>query len=778
MNVRGVLLTGTAAIAVTLAGAAISTSVQAQTNTGSSTGAQSSSSSSGLEEVVVTAERRATDVQKTSIAATVLQGDQLQSKGVFQMSDLQYATPSLSIQGAGLTQNVNIRGIGLNSGSPQVVPGVATYREGLWEPPIVNTDSFYDIADVQVLRGPQGTFVGTNSTGGAIFITSNNPNFDGVHGNLQVQAGNYSDFGGEGAVNLPISDDFAARVAFKIEKRDSFYKQIGTDKNDPGSLDEQNGRLGLLWQPNDDLKVLFKSEANFKSTGGYADTPAPGTTYYPYTPKDPFVLDYDTNTRNDELGVRNSLEIDWNLFGDGTVLKSISGYQYLHVRNDYDTDATSQDVPFINVVPPPFPPFFVPFQPKEVEHQLVIERPISQEFNLISPDTGRFQWVLGAYYLHDTRKVVLSNPSDGVPSDIDVNLFTTLQAEAVFGQATYNLTPSLQVQGGLRYTHDSSQTRPTDGVQIHFDNGFGPPFNECPQPSTSCIFETAAGKETDNVLTGKFSLNYTVNDDNFLYAFVAKGFKAGGFDFGGHDQFAPEIVWDYEAGWKSSLFDEHVRTQIGGFYNDYSNLQVTAIDLTSGQADLRNIGKSTIDGVEASAQGQFGGWGFDFGAAYVASKLGSITIVDTTSPPFPNPAPGVPQCSSPGVPPGCFDYTPYLATASGNPNPFSPRWTFNASTEYTFTLSNSDTLTPRVNYSFLSSQWATLLQLHPNTDLIASRGLWDVQLSYTHGDWRAEAYATNLFDKRYVLGQYSFGASPNDFEGPPRQYGIRLSKTF
>ncbi len=763
MNVRSTLMTGTVAVVIALSGAAIGSSAQAQTGDNQAASAKSSNTSSGIEEVVVTAEKRSMDLQKTSIAATVLQGDQLQSTGVFQMSDLQKASPSLSIQGAGLTQNVNIRGIGLDSGSPQVVPGVASYRDGLWEPPIANTDAFYDIANVQVLRGPQGTFVGSNSTGGAIFITSNNPNFDGVHGNVQVQGGNYSDFGGQGVVNLPISDDFAARIAVKGESRDSFYKQIGTSTSHPGSLDERNGRLGLLWQPNDDLKILFKTEINAKSTGGYADTPAPTTTYYPFTPKDPFTLNYDTNTKNDELGIRNSLEINWNVFGDGTVLRSISGYQYLHVRNTYDTDATSRDVPFITIVPgPPFP---IPFQPKQVEHQLVIERPISQEFNLISPDTGRFKWILGAYYLHDTRKVINTNPSDGIPSDLVVNLFTTLQAEAVFGQATYNLTPSLQIQAGLRYTHDSSKNSQNNTVQIHVRPPYGP----------GIIVVPASGRESDNVLTGKVTVNYTINDDNYLYAFAAKGFKAGGFDLGRPvDIFKPEIVWDYEAGWKATLFNQHVHTQIGGFYNDYTNLQVSAINFASGQNALTNIGKSTIEGMEASAQGRFGAWEFNLGAAYVYSKLGSLTIVDTTSPPFPNPAPGVPQCTSPGVPAGCFDYTPYLATATGKPNPFSPRYTFNFGTAYTFLLPNSDTLTPRVNYAYISSQWSTLLQLHPATDFIPGRGLWDIQLAYTHGNWRAEAYVTNLLDKRYVLGQFGL----NNFEGPPRQFGLRLSRSF
>src|SRR5271163_4900678 len=172
--------------------------------------------SNPLTEIIVTAERRPENLQTTPIAVTVLSEDNLVKKGVVQMADLQNASPSLSISPAGLTASVNIRGIGLDSGSPAVVPGVASYRDGLWQPPILTTDTFYDIGSVEVLRGPQGTFVGSNSTGGAIFINSRSPDFNGLHGDLQAQVGNYSEWATQGAVNLPINDTWAARVAFDV----------------------------------------------------------------------------------------------------------------------------------------------------------------------------------------------------------------------------------------------------------------------------------------------------------------------------------------------------------------------------------------------------------------------------------------------------------------------------------------------------------------------------------------------------------------------------------
>src|ERR1044072_1730844 len=197
----------------------------------------------GLEEVVVTAQRRVESLQDVAIAATAIPGDQLRMKAVDRLADLQFAAPSLIITDSGLLQSVNIRGIGLASGSPQVTNGVATYIDGLFQPPIVTTNSFYDIANVEVLRGPQGTLAGANSTGGAIFITSNNPQLDAADAYAEAEFGSYSTQAAQGAVNVPMGDTFAMRLAGTSRKRDSYYDDVGPFNNHPGGLDEVSGRL-------------------------------------------------------------------------------------------------------------------------------------------------------------------------------------------------------------------------------------------------------------------------------------------------------------------------------------------------------------------------------------------------------------------------------------------------------------------------------------------------------------------------------------------------------
>ena len=715
-----------------------------------------------LTEVIVTAERRNENLQTTPIAVTVLNEDELVKKGVVQMADLQNASPSLSISPAGLSASVNIRGIGLDSGSPAVVPGVATYRDGLWQPPIVTTDTFYDLRSVEILRGPQGTFVGSNSTGGAIFINSRSPDFNGLHGDVQAQVGNYSEWATEGGVNLPISDAWAARVAFDIHERDSFYLDrasqltaVPQQFNPPGALDEKNARIGLLGKPSDDLEILLKVEVNDKSTGGYAYKPVPTTEYAPYASPDPFTLNYDHSTLNDELAVRSSLKIDWDIAGSGITLLSLSGDQFMRVHNVYDTDGTSSTLPG---------------PPALVTTQAIIERPLTQEFNLISPDAGRLQWILGTFYLHDTREVVLNIQSQAIPNSVVPDFTQMLESAAAFGQVSYEIVPRLQLQAGLRYTYDRNSVPGGEGVTITLGIPGAPP-----------IFVNESGKETDSATTGKVSLNWTLDDANFLYAFVAKGFKAGGFNAGSatfpQSNFAPEIVWDYELGWKANFFQDHLRTSLGGFFNNYTNLQVDAFDPITAQQSLINAGKSTIKGGEFELHGRFEALHVDAGGAYVNSRLGAISLVNTEALPPGTTAQGLPQCAPGAMPPGCFNYNPYIVNLAGSENPFSPQWTFNAGVEYDMPV-GSGTLTPRINYSYIGHQWTTLFE-QPITDYLSPQGLWSGSVTYEYKEWRVQAYGLNLANKVYVTGQTAYGQNPNnEFFGNPRQYGMRVFRSF
>src|SRR6185312_10142367 len=188
-------------------------------------------------------------------------------------------SPSLTVNNFGQGNDFDIRGIGKGEHNTQTSTGVITYRDGVATfPGYIQEEPYYDVASIEVLRGPQGTLAGQNATGGAVFVNTNNPILDGgVHGYLQGQFGNYTDAGLQGAINLPISDTFAARVAFYTERRDGFYHITGpggaryTGNN--GDLREAAVRFSFLWRPSSRLTIVSKTDLDYIDLGAYPADP-------------------------------------------------------------------------------------------------------------------------------------------------------------------------------------------------------------------------------------------------------------------------------------------------------------------------------------------------------------------------------------------------------------------------------------------------------------------------------------------------------------------------
>ncbi len=712
-----------------------------------------------LDEIVITAQRRTENLQTVPIAVTALQGSELEGKAVVSIADLQYASPSLSIGNAGLTNAVNIRGIGLASGSPNVGNGVATYIDGLFQPPIVTTSPFFDIADVEVLRGPQGTLVGSNSTGGAIFINSQNPKFNDWGGYVSVGGGNYGAVSTQGAVNIPVNDILAFRAAGEYNQHDSFYTSLGPDNTNAGSLDQKAARLSMLFKPGA-FQLLAKIEYSDQMTGGYAATPVPGTQYAPFAPTNPFQLSYDTPNANNEYGLISSVEMRYEL-SNGVTLRSLTGYQDKNIHNVEDYDGTAE-----NTVA----------NPQLQWDQLVREREWTEEFNILSPKGNSYDWVVGAYVQRNKIDVNISEYGSNGPGGPPLYIFDPQNKTTTgwFGQINFKLAPQWELQTGLRYS-----TFKVDGdgfVSIVLPSFVcGTPGAPPPAPWNGCQVASTAGNESDGRPTGKVALNYTIDDRNLLYAFVARGYKSGGFN-SPTSNFDPETVMDYELGWKSTMADGHIRTQLGAFDYRYNNFQFTETNLTNGQSGISNLPTATIYGLEASLQARLGAFGADAGVSYVHSNLPSGgPFVNTHL--LPPSASGKPQCADGVVPPACFDYTPYLQTAASGPNLYSPEWTVNAGVEYQINLTDSMSITPRFNYAYLDSQF-TSLTYSQVTDYLPSHSLLSAMLTLkVHDNWSVQAYGTNLNNTVYRTGQ-GLNNGNYYFYGPPRQYGIRADYKF
>jgi iron complex outermembrane receptor protein len=330
----------------------------------------------------------------------------------------------------------------------------------------------------------------------------------------------------------------------------------------------------------------------------------------------------------------------------------------------------------------------------------------------------------------------------------------------VFAQGNYQVTSALEAQLGLRYSHfDASGT---GGVFL--GQGF-PGF-----PPNGIQLADLSGSHTDARVTGKAALNWTVGDGHLIYAFAARGYKPGGCESPALE-FGPETVWNYEVGWKGSLVDDRVRLQFAAFYNDFNDLQFDVLEPSTGITGVDNIGSATVRGFEGQIQARFGGLGIDGGFGYLDTELSSLTYVNTRDLP---PGQLGPQCPAgvPANPPTCFDYGPYVVTAGGGPNLYSPEWTYNIGVQYSAELSDRITVTPRLNYGYVGSRYTDLL--YTSLDLLQSRGLLSALVTLEVDDWKVEGYATNLADKEYVAGR----SGNNEFYGAPREYGLRVGMVF
>jgi len=374
---------------------------------------------------------------------------------------------------------------------------------------------------------------------------------------------------------------------------------------------------------------------------------------------------------------------------------------------------------------------------------------------VVSPDAGPFTWVLGGVFEHDhvlipSRGFVQSAGAGGTATTgaaTQIGYDTSKQSWGLFGQISYDLTDALQFQIGARYS--SSHLRLNDEL-LYTLNG------------TPLITQTINGqRQSDARLTGKVALNYRLGRNGLLYAFIATGQKSGGINplaaIGSPagtlaPAFRPETVTDYEIGWKQTMLHGHLRTQFDAYRYDYRDFQVTVYDTATALGQVKNAsGTTTLKGIEGQAQAQFGGFAFDLGVAYSNSALGLFSAIDARQ-----------AALGPQV-------------LNGRALPNAPEWTFNAGAEYAADLGHGDTLTPRIDVGHVGNRWSTVFQL-AGYDVLPAQTLVNAQLTYARRDgWQVTAYATNLFNLHYV-SSLSLGTLAS--AGPPRQFGLRVRKSF
>jgi iron complex outermembrane recepter protein len=708
-----------------------------------------------LEEIVVTAERRSESLQTTAIAASVLTGADLQNRGVNVVDQLQFISPSTVVNNFGQGIDFNIRGIGKGEHNTQTTTGVITYRDSVPSfPGYVTGEPYYDIARVEILRGPQGTFAGQNATGGAVFVTTNDPIINGGHtGYIQGAAGNYSYGGVQGAVNLPLGDTVAARVAINYETRDSFYDISGPWWGDDGSVTTISGRLGILWKPIDALSLLFKVDLGTLDFGAYPAGPALQSNNPPVlATNDLFNLSANAEMKAVDRYSRYTLKADY-VFGNGMTLRSVTGYQDASTAYRADLDGTSAGI--------------------WTFRDLAYETLFSQELNLISSDEGPFKWVVGAFYQSNDYRFPADTFIISIPPCVgscDYVLWGTNDTwnAAGFAQVGYELSNGLAFSLGARYT----DAHTTNHVKV---DQYG-------------LFIEDDQSESFSGWSGKAAVDWTLNEQHFLYAFVATGFKPGGLNvpvgLGLPDPFTEETVTSYELGWKSRWFDGHLNMQLNGYYNDYKDFQVIVGYPTfpTFGFELNVPEATTIYGFEVQFQAAFGNLSLDAGLGTTNSKLGKFYATDTRVPIASGKLwrEGCNAKTGGEMPAGIPDAYAFLVdftscqNLKGNQQTYAPELTFNAGVQYVFAFDDTDSLTPRIDFAHVSDQWATLFENASRGDKLPSRDIWNAQLAWTHGSFVTTLYGTNVSDDHYP-------ASLNSglyFAGPPAQFGLRVMKSF
>jgi len=532
----------------------------------------------GLDEILVTAQRREESAQDISVALTAISGADLQARGVNVINGLEYLSPSLEIEsqfGSG-QPSFSIRGIGFRDYATNNTPTVGVYVDEVAYPfPVMTQGVLFDVERVEVLRGPQGTLYGRNSTGGAINVVSRRPT-DELSAGLAAEYGRFDRVQAEGFVSGPIAEGLRARIA-AVTTQGGAWQENREDGRDLGDADrwavrglleaDVGERVELLfnahyYQDNSDGLGLQLFQASVDSTGGL--NPALGS-FAPHGDQrstsfgasqlfsDLTGVAPDARPFRDNEGFGVSLTATVDL--DFAELTYISAYENLQRAEYNDFDA-------------------VPIGAAGVFFESDIDV-ITQEARLASTTDGPLSWIAGLYYSNEDLD---DNYQSDFAETFGLAVFTPYRQEArtfgVFGQAEYQFAERLNFILGLRY---EDENRDLIGLGTFSPQIAGGVFNFANGTVDGTLEDRFVGLSE---VSGKVGVEFTPSEDVLFYATASRGVKSGGFTAyntlnpAGVDPFQAEILWAYEGGFKTDLLDQVLRLNGAIYYYDYNNQQV------------------------------------------------------------------------------------------------------------------------------------------------------------------------------------------------------------
>jgi iron complex outermembrane receptor protein len=717
-----------------------------------------------LEEIVVTAQRRDENIQEVPISITSMSGDRLSAR--FASGDdilaLSSAAPGLYIESSNgrLAPRFYLRGLGNADFTAAASQPVSVVMDDVpMENSALKAFPLFDMASVEVIRGPQGTLFGRNTTAGIVKIDSRRPTEE-TEGYVNVSAGNYGTYNIEGAIGGTIIDDkLTARVSAVSQNRSDWVDNNFTGENDSlGGYDVAAARLQLQWTPSEDLTfLLMHQRQDSESTTSLfrANILSKGS--------NKLNSNYDRNSVSwdggdgNEGGMKSNgttLKVDWDI-GDYT-LTSISSYQDItdrYGRGDIDggfgclfTCGGGPSGPAST----PFSPFNSPFVVEVDTGGEVDLQQFTQEIRLASNFDGPINYQLGVFYFEDEFFGTSSSQSAGA-TEFLVGSTAAIEntTYAFFGQGSYDFSDQLTLTAGIRYTDDDK-----NAVNVRFTDG---------APS-----ETLPGisLDDDNV-SWDLALSYAASDEGQLYGRIASGFRAPTIQARLQDD--PEVttadsetIMSYEMGYKAQ--HDRLRYNVAAFYYAIDDIQLTAVGGTSNSTTLLNANEGTGYGVEFEAEyivldnlTLSGGFG------YVKTEINDSTLA----------IPGGPLVTI--TDPLNADG---LALIDGNPFQHAPKWTANFEINYVYPLSGgSAEIYAYSDWKFRGETNDFLYEsIEYTTDTQFEGGL---KFGYRNLDknYQLGFFARNITDEENIIGGIDF-ANLLAYTNEPRTYGVEASWNF
>lgn len=678
-----------------------------------------------IEEVLVTAEKRASTVQDTSIAITAYSNEELNLRGIEELEDLQFSAPNLVIShnSQSPVTYAYIRAIGSDQLVAGFDPGVAYHVDGIYVgQPSAMPGDLWDLERVEVLRGPQGTLYGRNTTGGSINIITREPTED-LEVLADVTFGNYDRQRLRGVLGGGIADGVSGRLSFITDKDNGYQKNLAGEDGDQTDYSSVRGKLKFELGDNADLLLTAQRFENDGRQSQKRREPfepvelAPGFVVDVYAgatpnPENPRKVAKDFREKLELENDFLSAKLTWD-FGAAQLI-STTGY----IENEWfqSADIDMSDNP-------------VQFQEWEMETEQ-----FTQELQLISTGDGPLEWILGAFYFDEDLS------TDYFFEDSSIAGFTFLnggdletESIAVYGQIGYDFRKTdggpFRIVGGLRWTKDEKSI---DEFQMI--------------PQFGVDLSDSSEEDWDEV-SGKLGVDWFLSEDTMAYASYSHGYKGGGFSIGQFDTFDPETVDSFEVGLKSQFLDQRAQVNVSAFYNDYQDLQVNFLVFTLFTTD--NAAEATIQGIEVEST---------FIPADNLTLNANVTWLDAE---FDE-----------------YQFSPTVDLAGDTLNR-APEFTFALTAQYDWMLADSGSITARADYYWQDEVYYRVQNIDRHRE--DSFSTLDLRLVWTSSDeqWVVDVFMKNVTDEDNQRGlTVSDGLSTgnNSFVTyyPPQTYGVRM----